>query len=339
MENENGINEEIELTPETLEKKVKDIQKQSNKEMLRAMVRSTYDLQNLRMMYGNRICAAFRSRLGIAPSDNENEIDDKNKKILKELKENYKKVTDAMAVELSKENEKERDTVGKLPRESKFKGNSVISSYGELCMIHQYFETEALEARSFRQIEKFLEAFPIYTGYLKNVRGVGPAMAGVIISEMDISKARYVSSLWKYCGLDVVVTPNPETGELEGVARSMRKEHMVEVEYKDRNGEMQKRISITFKPFLRAKMRGVLASSFLRCGSPYAKIYYDYKNRIENHPKHVMKTKAHRNNMALRYMIQRFFVDLYVNWRKIEGLEVHPEYAVAKLGLVHRGGE
>ena len=41
MENENGINEEIELTPETLEKKVKDIQKQSNKEMLRAMVRST----------------------------------------------------------------------------------------------------------------------------------------------------------------------------------------------------------------------------------------------------------------------------------------------------------
>ena len=39
--------------------------------------------------------------------------------------------------------------------------------------------------------------------------------------------------------------------------------------------------------------------------------------------------------MALRYMVKRFLVDLYKEWRSIEGLTIVEEYAVRKLGLVH----
>lgn len=39
--------------------------------------------------------------------------------------------------------------------------------------------------------------------------------------------------------------------------------------------------------------------------------------------------------MAMRYMVKRFLVDLYVAWRTIEGLTVEPEYNEGKLGHKH----
>lgn len=47
----------------------------------------------------------------------------------------------------------------------------------------------------------------------------------------------------------------------------------------------------------------------------------------------------HRKNMAIRYMVKVFLKDLWVAWRTLEGLPVTPDYAEAKLGLKHGGGE
>jgi hypothetical protein len=41
--------------------------------------------------------------------------------------------------------------------------------------------------------------------------------------------------------------------------------------------------------------------------------------------------------MALRYMIKIFLIDLYNNWRRLEGLPVAPPYSEAKLGMVPHG--
>jgi hypothetical protein len=161
---------------------------------------------------------------------------------------------------------------------------------------------------------------------LKDVRGCGPLMAAVIISEIDPHKAKYVSSFWKYAGLDVAE---------DGNGRSRKKEHLVEVEYVNKDGELSKRQSITFNPFLKTKLVGVLGTSFIRSGGKYAEIYYDYKNRLENHPVHKDKTKLHKHNMAIRYMIKMFLKDLYIAWRKLEGLPVLPDYAEGKLGIIH----
>ena len=133
------------------------------------------------------------------------------------------------------------------------------------------------------------------------------------------------------CGFDVVIK---EDGQGEG--RSRKEHHLVKVKYIDKKGKEQERNSITFNPFLKTKMF-VLASSFLRAGGPYAEIYRGYKHRLENHPVHAQKTKLHRHNMATRYMLKIFLIDLYTRWRTIEGLSVAVPYAEGKLGIQHSG--
>lgn len=284
----------------------------ANKHYLKTLVRGAYDIQKLRIQTGNRLVANFKAKLGQEPSHSEDEIDQEGKQILKDLRQVYDKLTDGVA---------------SFPRQASFKGNEVISSYTELCLVSQYVDLEQSEEKHFRHLTPTLREFPVFTEFLEGVKGVGPAMAGVIISEIDIEKAKYPSSLWAYAGLDVASN---------GAGRSRKKEHLHEVEYVDKNGNKATRVGITFNPFLKTKLIGVLGSSFLRSGRDgYADYYYNYKNRIENHPAHKEKTKLHRHNMAVRYMVKRFLVDLYTNWRALEGLEVSPEYNEAKLGHNH----
>jgi len=129
-----------------------------------------------------------------------------------------------------------------------------------------------------------------------------------------------------YAGLDVAP---------DGCARSKRKEHLRKTEYLSKDGNIKTKKGITFNPFLKAKLLGVLGPSFLKSKSLYAEFYYGYKNRLISHPKHKEKSDMHRHNMANRYMIKRFIVDLYVEWRKLEGLPVSGEYAEEKLSISH----
>lgn len=202
---------------------------------------------------GNRITANYKAKLGQQPSQPESELGNEEKRILDKLRLHYRKITDG---------------ISQLPAPKKFKGDTIISDYAELCLIDQYIDLEQAETKAFKQIEKALQAYPIYTDFLKNVKGCGAAMSGVIISEIDISKAKYPSSLHAYAGLDVAP---------DGQGRSMKKNHLVEQEYINKDGEICKKMGITFKPFLKTKLMGVLASSFLRAKSPYAEVYYNYK--------------------------------------------------------------
>jgi len=279
---------------------------------IRVIVRGAYDLQELRIQMGNRIVSNFKAKLGQAPSESESELDEDAKQIMKDIRSSYKKITDG---------------VKNFPKHKNFIGDEIISSFTELCLVGQYIDLETDEYRHFKRMEHVLEDVPIYAEYLKHIRGIGPAMAGVIVSEIDISKARYPSSLWKYCGID--------TAE-DGKGRSRRPEHLVKVKYRNKDGVESERNSITFNPFLKTKLIGVLANSFIKLANPiYAQIYRNYKHRLENHPAHADKTKAHRNNMAKRYLIKMFLVDLYKAWRALEGLPVNPPYHEAKLCIVH----
>jgi hypothetical protein len=264
---------------------------------------------------GNRVIANFKAKLGQGPSESEDEsLDAESKDLLKILRASYNKLMDG---------------VKGFPKFKTFEGDEVISAYTELCLIGQYVDLETSEANHFGRLKNVLKEFPIYTEFLEGVKGIGPAMAGVIIGEINIHEATYVSSLWKYAGLDVAD---------DGKGRSRRKEHLREYEYTDKEGETQKKMGITFNPFLKTKLTGVLGSAFLRAGeSKYSKVYYDYKNRLENHVVHSEKTKGHRHNMAIRYMVKIFLMDLYAEWRQIEGLKVEKPYHEAKLGMVHSG--
>lgn len=281
----------------------------TDKDSLRTLVRSAYDLQKLRIQMGNRICENFRNKLGLKPSSKE-ESDDEAKTLLDDLRSRYKKLTDGVV---------------RFPRRATFKGDGVITAYTELTLLSEYVELEASEARQFRRLTGTLEDFPIYNNFLSEVRGCGPILSGVIIAEIDIAKARYPSSVWAYAGYDVAG---------DGKGRSRRKEHLIQRAYTNKNGEEAERASITFNPFLKTKLY-MLGTCFVRSGGPYRKIYDDYKHRLESSPRWAEATKAHRHDAAIRYAIKRFLVDLYKAWRPLEGLDVAPEYSVAKLGIVH----
>ena len=245
-----------------------------NTSNIKTMVRGAYDIQKLRIQMGNRIVANWKAKLGQAPSATEETLEEAEKTLLVQLRESFKKLADGVAT---------------LPRQSTFKGDELISTYTELVLIDQYLGLEQQETTQFKRLGNVLKDFSIYNEFLVNVYGVGPAMAGVIVSEINIHAAEYPSSLWKYAGLDVAS---------DGQGRSRRKEHQEEATYLDKEKKEQTKMGITFNPFLKTKLVGVLGSSFIKQSAakcPYRKIYDDYKHRLEHSPAHAEKSKGHRH--------------------------------------------
>lgn len=385
--------------------------------IIRSMVRGTYDLQGLRVGMGNRIVANFKAKLGLKQDGmSEKQLAKQEKAILDMLREDYKRITDGVILE------GEEAVYSKLPTERRFKGGEIISSYAELVLVEGYMNILKDEETGFKRLEKLLVNVPIYTEFLSKVDGLGVQMAGVIISEIDIHEAEYPSSLHKYAGLDVIKVGiyTDEAGKEHKVpawqvseyyeredadpdqpmimhgkyvvkmvdeGRSRKEHALVNRVYMNKDGEEATRKSITFNPFLKTKLIGVLGGSLLKVGTytvdgkkmgaerrkelaeilgfkfdkesdldkgdqvtafllsrgydvvieraTYGKIYDDYKNRLENDPRHQEKTPGHRHNMAIRYMVKMLLNDLYNAWRPLEGLPVAPTYAEAKLGLTH----
>jgi len=387
--------------------------------LIRSMVRGSYAMQKLRIQFGNRITGNFKAKCGFkADGMTEDQLEAQEKKVLKLLRESYKRITDGIVIE---ETELNPAIYGKLPTQKKFKGDSLISTYTELVLVDQYMSLLRDEEAQFKMLPKILSGIPVYDKFLADIVGIGNQLAGVIISEIDISRSEYPSSLWKYTGIDCVNvgfytddagkehTVRAETIDayfaingdevtmlaegkypvlVKSVGRSRKDFCLVSREYTNKQGVSAVRDSITYNPFLKTKLVGVLGTSFLRAGvtfvdgvkmgagvrlkhaksmgfvekdeddddkmsdrviaflrkkgckveftpSYYGKFYYDYKERIENSPHHFDKTDLHRHNMAIRFMIKRFLVDLYKAWRALEGLPVAEEYSAAKLNMPH----
>lgn len=199
-----------------------------------------------------------------------------------------------------------------------------------------------LEKDTLKEIRRLLKHFPIYTKFLKDVKGVGPTLAAVMISEVDITKANTISALWAWCGLGV---------DEHGKAMRLKK------------GEKAR-----YSPFLKAKMVKVLGDCLLKSQGPYTKFYYNYKTRKENtivevcmncKGKGIFRSKelkkdlkcsnckgtghdapwgcsqAHRHTAAIRAMVKALLQDFWLKWRELEGLPVTAPYAEAKLGMKH----
>lgn len=165
-----------------------------------------------------------------------------------------------------------------------------------------------------KEIALAIKDHSLWKSFLSDVKGCGTSMAAVIISEFDIHKAPTVSNLWSFAGL----APG-----------------------KDRKEKGKK---CPYNQFLRAKLIGVLGSSFLKSNSPYRKFYDDMKHRLESadwgteskNPVNKNRKKAgHQHKAAMRYMVKMFLKDLYVAWRTIEELPVRAPYQEEYLGHRH----
>lgn len=279
----------------------------NDKTNLNTMVNLYYWFQEMRIRTENRIRDTFEKRAaeqnGLKPD-----------KLFIALRKEY----DCMLAG------NDRDMIGNKNYRTIWTDN--ITNLTEFAVVRHFVELERMERFTLGQLHKLVQDEPIYKTFLEHVRGIGPAMASVIISEIDIRKARTPSSLWKYAGLDV--TNN-------GEGRTRKKEHLVDRRYANSNGVIKTRKSIAFNPFLKAKLTGVLGPSFLRTANDdkYAKLYYTYRKKISEQPAHADKPKGRLHAMAIRYMIKRFLVDLYNKWRALEKLPVAVEYSKRNRGL------
>lgn len=278
-----------------------------NRIQLRSAVKGAYDLQALRIMSGNRLVANFKSGLGINPSTKE-EDNKEATTVLNQLKAEYKLLTDGV--------------VDRLPNVSELKRGKLISSKAEAVLVQSYLRLLREEKSQLYQLKVFLSEYSIWTTYLQpDIRGIGPAMAGVLISELDPHKAKWPSSFHRYAGI--------------GGSQSRKKEDLIDVTYTDKDGNEKTKKSISYNPFLKAKLMGVMASLFLKGNAQYKEHYDRYKHRIQTSPNWEGKSKGHIHMASQRYMMKIFLTDLWKVWRELEGLEVGLSYAEQYHGESH----
>ena len=235
-------------------------------------------------------------------------------------------------------------------------------------------QVNSVEKEFLKILSKKIKLFPEWNLFLKDVKGIGPLLAAVLICEIDIEKATTVSKIWQYAGMNPGMVMGKKPGKERGT--------FVVTGEMIRGDRPAAGFILPYNKFLKTKMLGVLADCFIKAQSPYAKFYYDYKNRLENEDRVIngdpkgrkwnepslvpdtdsdgnikykkrknpetgkmevtdevmMKATGmgiHRDKAAKRYMVKMFLRDYYTNVRKMYGLEVRPPYEEEYLGRKH----
>lgn len=293
---------------------------------IRHIVKTFYDLQKIRIAHGNRVYSIFCERY--------EKNKDEKEEVIENVRKNYYRLIDGLNDNIKSKLKK--DNITPLSRAETIRNmkkiiypeDSVIKNMNELIIVEQYEDILGNEIKQKKFLEYVISNVKFYTDVLSKFVGIGPCMGGVLISEINIYKSKYPSSIHMYAGLDVV----------NGEGRSKKEHHLVDRKYIDKNGEEQTKKSITFNPFLKSKLMGVLADSFIKIEAltkkpKYSISYYNYKNRIKNRCNLTGKnlTPGHINSMAKRYMIKIFLTELYNLWRDYEKLPVYNTYQEEKL--------
>lgn len=314
--------------------KISDEAKKRN--TLKNLLRSYEDTQKIRIAMGNRIFSTVSIGLGI-PSGSK--LVGPVKELMDMIQDEFKLITDAIVAHMKKPPEINTFTqslegvveLAKVRKNSletviNASGNSIVNNTLIYSLCQQYDNMKKQEKQIEMEIAMFLEGFPIYTEFLQYVRGCGPMLSAHICANLDIWKARYPSSFWKFCGLDVV----PETN----TARSRRAEHLIDREYIDAAGNVATKKSITYDPNMKRFILGVASGVFIKSRSPYCIEFYNYLGRINQMEEHKEKTPAHKVRMALRRMMKIFLVDVHAVWCSLVG-KPHIEYCATKLNRPH----
>ena len=214
----------------------------------------------------------------------------------------------------------------------------------------------AIEEKAFDEIEMELATYKVWS-WLQRVKGIGPTLAGKLLSEIDIRRASHVSSLWAFCGMGLRKTEDSKAHVLK--LPDGRIEHATSVEFLDGiyrvkiEGEdleftedevlscepeepgvwqiqkLRKGVKIDYSPRLKSTCY-LIGTSFLRCGSPYRRVYDSAKEFYK--AKHPEWTLKHQDMAARRKMVKIFLSHLWVKYREAEGLPVTKPYAIERLG-------
>ena len=166
-----------------------------------------------------------------------------------------------------------------------------------------------------KKLKKSLDAWsrdhPVRIHFLDRVQGIGGVLASGIIAWLTpISRFPNISKLWKYCGL----------------APGQRRRRGEKIDYHPKLKTLMWKVAASFEKQNPAK-------SYYRRIYDEKKKYYmnreDLRKAVEEGRKGAL---LHIRLMAMRYTVKRFLADLWVQWRKLEGLPLTKPYAHEILG-------
>lgn len=307
-----------------------------NNQALSAQIRSAtdnvYDIQKLRIATGNRITQIFLRSMGVEPGTKMDTGDEEAVGILKAVSAEYARITDCFVNDFQSKGRITK-AINKLDNELNYIRDEQLYR-----LVRIYINQTVLEAEATKVVKSYVESHPMWDAFFADVKGCGPLMAAVCLGYFNPFVARHASSFWKYAGLDVVYENGNSDSVEDGkhVGRSRR--HTELQTYTDREGNEKEKRGLTYNPFVKTKLMGVLASGFIKCpGSKYEQIYRGYRNRLDNNDKYTDYTAAHKHNMSMRYAVKQFLRDMWVAWRTVEGLEVTVPYEVQYLGKKPHG--
>ena len=179
-------------------------------------------------------------------------------------------------------------------------------------------EVKSQLGKTDRRIEKYIKSLdvPIVKAAL-GIKGLGSNTVAYLLVYVDITKAKYASSLWSYCGLDKPSHERYTKGESGGGNKTLR--------------------TVLY----------TMADSMIKTRSVYRDVYDAEKNKLENSMKFTKSRNTqgkliecmwkdtkpcHRHGAAMRKMTKHFLADFWYVWRTLEGLETPHLYVEEKLG-------
>lgn len=148
-----------------------------------------------------------------------------------------------------------------------------------------------------RDIRKLARTLPAWE-WVEGVRGISDLGFGVLVGAAggDVGRFRNPSSLWKRFGV-AVMDGRPQR-RIAGTTAEKKLEAM-------RHG---------YSPVRRA-VAHMAAEGLLRQNDNGYRSLYDERKAYE-HERNPEITKGHAHKRALRFMVKRFLLDLWVEWRR-----------------------
>jgi hypothetical protein len=200
--------------------------------------------------------------------------------------------------------------------------------------LHRMYEKrlDELEFDVTKSVEMEMKQHPAWP-WLQRIKGVGATSAALVVGLIDIERAVYPSSLWKFAGYGVTVqdcdkcggsgefgSPPEQCPKCEGAGAYGRADRTHKGEKRDYSARLKTMVwRITD---LQVKHRG-----------PYRKIYDEAKHGylttrgpLSSTPKERQWTLGHCEAAARRKASKLFLAHLWQIWREAEGLPVTKAY-------------
>ena len=260
-----------------------------------------YDYQDIRIAQMNRIRDVVRRKIiGLAPNETEKKKEEKSFDKLF-IDKNVINFLDELKTQ-KKLTEEEYSYITKLLK--------IVN------------ETKKTEANYKKLMEIYITSEPIWYLWLQRIKGISAVLASNLIKNFGYTERfRYVSSMWRYCGLD----PQGAKGR-------------------------EKKVKLTYNPKMKTLMWKISDSFVKQRTQPYRTLYDETKHiesvlmekygkdveiKLGDNLKTTCKSKLHVEFRARRKAVKLFLQHYYVVARTIKGLPLTKPYVEEKLGHTH----